>query len=851
MLELEQGIRVISFGMLCIFSPLIACIFTCSLDGPTMEATGLSELLILEDIAGRWAWDRENDDREGGDIRASEICDMVGGTGLGGFYAILFSLHMTISQVIESHKILQNALFSSEEWERKATSGCSAVLNTALARIIEETGASFDLDGPFLSKNTLKCFICVLNDLNARRARGLRNYRIRTSKPSRCSIREAIHATLADGVHLSPVCIQDEHFISASSGFANPSYELIKECAVLFSKGSKLACFVNLGAGHPGILPLTSGGTEEEQAKLLRDVEAVAQNLVALCSGLGPCYFRLSVTMGVESSFRWLRDESIRLVNSITAGYLGEEAVGACIDDIVDTLAKRHGVVLLERLGSLAAEDGKTKLNAQIEAVHDHVVDMKKAMDKDIFRSVKLWLTPIDQTTKLDACIRTRSSSTCDWLWDHTRIVEWRRHGGIFWLHAGMGTGKTIIMSRIVETLKTLPEECFVAYYYFEFTNPSTLSEEALFRSIVSQLSHYNETISKRLYELHGNGSFQPQLSALHTVLRDITTGAPFPVYIIIDALDELPASQRKYFLDTILKLSLLAEYGLHIMVTSREEIDVHEAFSGKVFLDFAIDHEMVHRDIVTFVDKELAVKKWQSWPQKEVLNMRNILIDKADGMFRVVACQIEVLQQTQTTEDMRLALASLPTTLSDTYLYVLNTIPSHLRTRAQTLLCILSVSFEPVSITELSALLAVELGDPTDPINLPVYREGLRYHEPENIIGLGTALVRRTKGKNNETALQLSHASVKEYLLQDAYHWCSSSDQIAHVATARACLALLIHNENQAQQSRPSDMEYTLSNWWRHISSNYSSQLLSQQMKLFEGFPWIHSAAGKQLMEK
>ncbi|KAH8826141.1 hypothetical protein DL96DRAFT_1710743 [Flagelloscypha sp. PMI_526] len=60
-----QGIRVISF------------------DGPALDATGLSELLILEDIAGEWAWD-DGDDREGGEVRVSEICDIVGGTGIGG-----------------------------------------------------------------------------------------------------------------------------------------------------------------------------------------------------------------------------------------------------------------------------------------------------------------------------------------------------------------------------------------------------------------------------------------------------------------------------------------------------------------------------------------------------------------------------------------------------------------------------------------------------------------------------------------------------------------------------------------------------------------------------------------------
>ncbi|KAH8797221.1 hypothetical protein DL96DRAFT_1825361 [Flagelloscypha sp. PMI_526] len=832
----SQGIRVISF------------------DGASLDATGLSELLILEDIAGKWAWDRDDDDREGGDVRVSEICDIVGGTGIGGFYAILFSLNLTVGQVIASHRILQDVVFSSDVWERKDSTGCVAVLKAALAMITEEVGLDVDFDSPFISKNSLKCFICVLNDLNPGCARALRNYSVRSSKSPRCSIREAIHATLADGIHLPPARTQDEQFICGSSNVANPSYELMKELPAIFSKGSDLACFINLGAGSSGFLRMILGEPCEEQARPVRDAEAIGQNLFALYGGLGPCYFRFSVMTAVESSMADLSDDVFRIVKSFTVGYLEKADIRVHLDAAVDLLTKRHKVVSLQRLGSLAAEDGKAKLNAQVEALHDHVVHMKKTMDDELYCKIKDWLTPIDQTAKLDSCIRTRSSSTCGWLWDSPRVVRWQKMGGIFWCHAGMGAGKTIIMSHAVETLKKVPDQSFVAYYYFEFTNPSTLSEEALFRSLVSQLSHANYAASQHLYEQHRNGSLQPQLSTLYESLRDLSTGTPLPVYIIIDALDELPLPRRKYLIKSLLGLSPPEADGIHIMVTSRDELDIHQGFSGKVSLDFAIEKEMVYHDIMVFVDQQLSVEKWKSWPKHDVLNMRNILIEKADGMFRMVACQIEVLKETQSTEDMRRALSSLPATLGDTYLYILNAIPSHLRSRAHTILCILCAALEPVSIAELSALAAVELGDPTDPITLPAYRKSLRYHEPQNIIGLGTALVRRTTTHvqaiwdEEEEALQFSHASVKEYLLQGACSWCGLNDRLANETTARACLALLTYNEDPRHTFGVVNINYARDNWWRHIHPNHGVQLLSQQKKLFKTFPWPHSSPRRGL---
>ncbi|KAH8826181.1 hypothetical protein DL96DRAFT_1431700, partial [Flagelloscypha sp. PMI_526] len=86
-------------------------------------------------------------------------------------------------------------------------------------------------------------------------------------------IREAIHATLADAIRLPPTRTHDEQFICASSGFANPSYELMKELPAVFPKGSELACFINLGVGPSGLLRITSGGSWDELAKIVRNTE--------------------------------------------------------------------------------------------------------------------------------------------------------------------------------------------------------------------------------------------------------------------------------------------------------------------------------------------------------------------------------------------------------------------------------------------------------------------------------------------------------------------------------------------------------------------------------------------------
>ncbi|KAH8823155.1 hypothetical protein DL96DRAFT_1683321 [Flagelloscypha sp. PMI_526] len=834
MTNVEKGLRVLSF------------------DGPALGIAAFSELFILESLASTWAWDNEDCDRNGEDIRVSEFCDMVGGTGIGGFYAILFAaLNMTIGQVISSHKLLQQILFSSEQWARKDQEGCIVVLNLALDRIIQQLDDKIDLDVPFLSKNFLKCFVCVLNDRNVNgRVRALRTYRVRASTSPNCTIRQAIHATLANGIHLPSIPIQDEHFLSATIGYANPSYELTRELSAAFPKASKLACLVNLGSGRPGPLHLTAGGTVEELVKLFHSPEAVAQNLASLYNDMGPCFFRFCPIFSPECFIGTVAENLLRDVKSHTMGYLGEEETSSQINTAVELFIKCHGVVDVGRLGSLAAEDGRARMYAQIDSIHENTELVAKTLAKGIHVSIINWLTPIDQTTKLDACIRTRTESTCGWLLSHSKFIEWKDVGGIFWLHGRMGTGKTVMTSCVIASLKDSPDECTVAYYFFDFTNPATLSEEALFRSLVSQLSLTNETVCGELYVQHKQGSLQPQLVALHKALHDFVVAADRPVYIIIDALDELSLSQRKYVLHTLAALGSLASEGLHVVLTSRDELDIHQVLSGKVALDLEVESEMVDHDIITFIDQELRAEKWVCWPDDEVKMMRDTLIAKADGMFRMVACQFELLHQAQTTQDMRVMLVSLPTTLGNTYLHILNKISPEFRVRAHTLLAILCGAIQPVSLSELAALLAVELGDPTDALNIPVYQEELVYHEPQNIIGLGTSLVRWTRAfANAPVVLQLSHASIKEYLFQDIYHWFSIDDRLAHEIIARACIALLIHNEGPTQSLPRAVTGYTHFHWWLHVPSEASIQLFSQLKQLFTTFPWDLRSFGKGLI--
>ncbi|KAH8791816.1 hypothetical protein DL96DRAFT_1661155 [Flagelloscypha sp. PMI_526] len=103
-----------------------------ALDGSSSPLNALSELYILQDAAGRWASDSGIDLR-GEDVCPSDMFDIIGGTGIGGFYAILFArLELTVDQAIQAHRILEERLFRSEIWFQKQQNDCLDTLNVIL-----------------------------------------------------------------------------------------------------------------------------------------------------------------------------------------------------------------------------------------------------------------------------------------------------------------------------------------------------------------------------------------------------------------------------------------------------------------------------------------------------------------------------------------------------------------------------------------------------------------------------------------------------------------------------------------------------------------------------------------------
>ncbi|KAH8829745.1 hypothetical protein DL96DRAFT_1706595 [Flagelloscypha sp. PMI_526] len=807
-----------------------------ALDGSAKHIHALSELYILQEVAGCWAFNKGLSLR-GEEVRPIDMFDIIGGTGTGGFYAILFGrLKMTIEQAIKSHAILEQLLFNSDAWINESEEVCVENLNAALDKIVNDLGIKTSLDSQFEENSAKsKCFVSLINTAAAASCRLLRNYRPRKGQGPRCTIREVLHASLSNQVQIPAVCIQEERFLSALKGYANPTHVLVKELCNAFAKGTQVACLVNIGAGHPGVQPLAIQKNVEYVTSLLHSCQLVADDVATQCHDLGPFYFRLSVSSGLELDAHCLGSNASQVIG-LTMAYLSTDDISTRLDDLERMLRERFGIVSIERLNSVAGKDGESQLGARLAKIEEH-------LNGTIIQDVINWLQPIHQTSKLDANIRARSGSTCQWLWENSTFMRWVKAGcGLFWFHGLMGTGKTVMSSFVIDTLFAR-DDASVAYYYFEFTNPATLSEESLLRSLVCQLAVSAPAVVQILHQKHSNGSFRPQLTTLQATLNELVTASSKPVFIIIDALDELPLTQRKYLLQFHVAFSASKSASqTHIMVTSRGDIDIHRALKEKADFELEVQGDLVRQDIAAFVDGQLKEEKWTFWSLDDIEMTRRLLIERADGQFRMVACQADVLQHVKTPKQLQQALHSLPKTLSETYNYILGNIPEHLRAQAHRLFAILSFTSDTIYIDELAALLALDFGDEEDPDQLPEFREMDCFVDPFDVVDLGTSLVSQREIFGGIT-IQLAHASVKEHLLFPSGAWFFLFDDLARGMVARSCLALVLRFDNISSIHQPETIAelcpYSRYKWFEHVVPNGPAQLLRQQEHMYAAFEW------------
>ncbi|KAL7789091.1 ankyrin repeat-containing domain protein [Trichoderma ceciliae] len=473
-----------------------------------------------------------------------------------------------------------------------------------------------------------------------------------------------------------------------------------------------------------------------------------------------------------------------------------------------------------------ATRNGVVSTLAVVKAIQSVAKEEKR---KTLIKNISTWLTHADPATSHQAASRKRQNGTGQWLLNGVRFREWKRSRGSFlWLFGIPGCGKTILASTAIDHVK---EECCegasqaLAYFYFEFNDPNKQSAQNCLTSVVAQLCASTKEIPTQLediYERCGHGRSPPSVQDLVWVIEAYATLESIGhIYVILDALDECPTASpedyRAEMLGAIRAIQRIYRSNIHLLVTSRQEIDIQKCIKPLVSLPpLSIQDAQVNDDIQNYVRSQLASDpKLSSWSADIQLEVEHTLVEKASGMFRWVYCQLDALKKAKKKSSILLALKQLPKTLDETYERMLAAIDEVYREEARRALMWLAFSERPLSAEEVAEAACI------DPDADPPFNEDDRFQDPRNnILEVLGSLVSLVPGDR----IQLAHFSVKEYLLsnrllavQSAHFRLTKSDAELHCA--QSCLAYLLQDDNLSMKvSEMPFINYACVNWPAHV---------------------------------
>ncbi|KAK2729735.1 hypothetical protein CKAH01_02709 [Colletotrichum kahawae] len=294
---------------------------------------------------------------------------------------------------------------------------------------------------------------------------------------------------------------------------------------------------------------------------------------------------------------------------------------------------------------------------------------IQDALSKSRLHEVFKWLEDIDPSSLHHQAQDNHEPGTCDWA---TRLPEWPDflNGGehCLWIHGIPGAGKTILASQLIEQIEehcsSSDSENLLSIYYYCYFGHNRDESIPLLKWILNRLCRESDTVSTHLWKLFKHGG-TPSLSSLLVAIEYALEHFDV-VYITVDAIDE--SKPRKDLLKTLRYLATDARFDkIRLLLISREYFDIEiavEEFSTSI----SMKNPFLDADIRLYaqsrVRKERHIKDWPAELQQEIVEA---LSHGAQGMFRWVVCQIDVLRRIKK-EAVREALSRLPKTLNEGY---------------------------------------------------------------------------------------------------------------------------------------------------------------------------------------
>lgn len=410
--------------------------------------------------------------------------------------------------------------------------------------------------------------------------------------------------------------------------------------------------------------------------------------------------------------------------------------------------------------------------------------------------------------------------ATGDWFLRSSKLAEWTNNPSVnLWIRSIPGAGKTVLCSTIIDhLLRNQQADDFILFYYFDFRDDGKQKLSSLLRSLIAQICFRADHVPENVQTSFETGAALDTRS-LEAIFASLAIGRH--VKIVIDAIDE--SSDRSQILSFLEKAAQNSFDCVQWLVTSRREWDIEVVLTEYKPLLVTLGKDIVEDDIRLHIEacllRDRVLRTRPAWVKEHITET---LLEKANGMFQYVQCQLSILRNCLTGPAIDEALLSLPVGIDETYDRMLLSIHvdnwEHLR-RALTFVAFAKRPMRVEEIAEAAVLPGSNRG----------FDPGERLFDPQDIITLAKGLIIRDESTG---VLSLAHYSLQEYLLSPRIlhgpaKYFGLNDVRSNDGIAESCMSYLISvadlttGYHGVAEDYPL-LEYASQYWLKHAQVNF-----------------------------
>ncbi|KAL2826282.1 ankyrin repeat-containing domain protein [Aspergillus cavernicola] len=417
------------------------------------------------------------------------------------------------------------------------------------------------------------------------------------------------------------------------------------------------------------------------------------------------------------------------------------------------------------------------------------------------------WISSVPFGKHHDAVREDRTPGTGEWLLKHEDFSSWEKKNSshLFWLQGSPGTGKTYLMSTVIDRIQsqiTMKNEGF-AFFYCRKGDELRSQPLSILQSFVRQLSTNSnnpESVQTKLRDAVKEAREKGTNFRLKQCKEQILTS--LNIYakstLVIDAMDECDPESRDELIEALNLFIRDSEKPVKIFISSRPDPGSATALesSSNVGIQASDNQDDIRKYLDIELDKHARRVAVLKRMKPEIMEK---LLERSQGTFQWAVLQVHQLAKCQSPPSVRDRLNKLPSTLKDSYDEVwaqINGLEENDKILATRALLWTMAACKPLTTGEILSAIRMDSNGDITPVDEMLDKNGL--------LSLCNSFL---TVDNQLQVWRFPHLSVQEYLESEKHLSLSQ----AHSHAAKISLSYFINSyedHDLAQESEPEEPE-------------------------------------------